>query len=57
MHYICLVPDTKDHTEQMDLVAFGRPIEKLVGVTIIKLVALQAISRITLPGPVKALIS
>ncbi|XP_017982613.1 PREDICTED: uncharacterized protein LOC108663403 [Theobroma cacao] len=41
----------------MSLVAFGRPAEKLVFASIIKLATLQSIDRMTLPGPFKALIN
>ncbi|KAK6272903.1 hypothetical protein POUND7_009986 [Theobroma cacao] len=41
----------------MGLVAFGRPVKKLVGATITKLATLQPIRRMTRPRPLKALIS
>ncbi|EOY32082.1 Uncharacterized protein TCM_039554 [Theobroma cacao] len=47
----------KDGIVQMGLVAFGRPVKKLVGATITKLATLQPIRRMTRPRPLKALIS
>lgn len=46
----------EDHTTQMDLVAFGRLVEKLISATIAKLVALQTINHMTLLGPVRTLV-
>lgn len=40
----------------MEFIAFGKPVEKLVGVTIAKLVAVKTIHKITWLGLVKALI-
>lgn len=52
----CIQLIIEDNTAQMSLVAFGQPAEKLVGASIINLATFQSIDRMTLLGPLKALI-